>query len=79
MEIRGPTVDELAELFTAVCPLHIARRRDFKIWLSADHRSIECDDSTPVGFYRALALNQDVPRHKQNGFLRGWCSPEGEA
>jgi hypothetical protein len=79
IEVRGPTVDELVEYFTAPCLLQLIRLHSFDVWLSDDGRRIEFDDSIPVWLANAIVIyGADILEHMQADFLGGWRRGGGE-
>jgi hypothetical protein len=79
IEVRGPTVDELVEYFTAPCLLQLIRLHSYDVWLSDNGQRIEYGDSIPVWLANAIALyGAEILEHMQADFLGTWRRGGGD-
>jgi hypothetical protein len=70
---RGPTIDELANDFAPDCLLDIARRRNFRVWLSQDREHVEFEVNVPHWFAIALKVYEPaLVELMKLGFLGDW-------
>ena len=77
-EVRGPTLDKLANEFAPQSLLNIARRRDFDVRLSEDGQRPELGDEIPLWFARAIWMHEaDILELMHDRFLGNWGSRGG--